>query len=156
MLYVFWGPDSFSIRQELAKMRAHLGQPDLAGLNCMEAEASSLVPADLVSMVQTMPFLGEKRLVILHGLLAPFEPRQKANDGEAGKDGAEKGSTGSKKDASPAPVLEIVSNLPPTTDLVLTEEKLTQKNPVFSRLPIVATLREFPLPAGPDLERWRI
>ncbi|MDO8691113.1 MAG: DNA polymerase III subunit delta [Dehalococcoidia bacterium] len=155
MLYVFWGPDSFSIRQELVKMRALFGQPDLAGLNCMEAEASSLVPAELVSMVQTMPFLGEKRLVILHGLLAPFEPRQKANDGEAGKDSAEKGPAGSKKDTSPAvPVLEIVSNLPPTTDLVLTEEKLTPKNPVFSRLPKDATVREFPLPAGPDLERW--
>jgi len=154
VLYVFWGPNSFSMRQELAEMRAHQGQPDLAGLNCTEAEASSLALAELASMVQTMPFLGEKRLVILHGLLAPFQPRQKPGDREDGKDNETKGSTGSKKDASLAPILEIVSNLPPTTDLVLTEEKLSPKNPVFSRLPKDAIIREFPLPAGPDLERW--
>jgi len=154
VLYIFSGPDSFSIRQELTRMKTSLGQPDMAGLNCAEVESSALSPVDLASLVQTMPFLAEKRLVIIRGLLAAFEPRQRPGSSEGEAESETKNSGAPKKETSMAPLLEVLSNVPPTTDLVLVEQKVSQKNPLYSRLSKDAVVREFPLPAGAELERW--
>jgi len=154
VLYVLWGPNSFSIRQDLARMKTDLGQPDMAGLNCSETEASALSTGELASLVQTIPFLGDKRLVIIRGLMTPFEPRQKPGAAEEGDQNEDAAAATSKKDTSSGQLLEVLSRLPPTTDLVLVEEKLSQKNSLFSRLPKEVVVREFPLPAGPELERW--
>ena len=157
MLYLFWGANDFSVREEIARMRDSLGSPDLISLNYTEAEASSLGPGGLAGLAQTMPFLGEKRLAVVRGLLAPFEPRQKpvqADNAEPGGNGSEPASK--KGDAALGPLLEVLSHLPASTDLVLVEHQVSQKNPLSSRLPEGTIVREFPLPAGGDLEGWII
>lgn len=155
MLYLFRGPNSFSIREEIFRMRDSLGPSDLASLNYTEAEASTLGTAGLASLAQTMPFLSEKRLVVVRGLLAPFEPRQKP--GPAGGADEPEGETAApvqKRDVALAPILSVLLQLPPTTDLVLVELKVSLKNPLFSGFPKGAVVREFPLPMGADLENW--
>ena len=155
MLYLFWGPNDFSVRKEIAAMRGSLGAPDVASLNYAEATASTLGPGGLVALAQTMPFLGEKRLAVVRGLLAPFEPRPKAGQVESDEAGEEGSASSSRKgEAALAPLLEVLAHLSPTTDLVLVEVKVSQKNGLFSRLPKGAVVREFPLPAGADLEKW--
>ncbi|MDP2726672.1 MAG: DNA polymerase III subunit delta [Dehalococcoidia bacterium] len=156
MLYLFWGPNDFSLRGELAKMRDSLGPPDMVSLNYIETEASALGTGGLAALAQTMPFLGEKRLIVVRGLLAPFEPRQKAGSTEGTEAGDQVGPSPSKGEAIFAPILEVLSHLPPTTDLVLVESRVSPKNALFSRLPQGAIVREFPLPAGAELERWII
>lgn len=154
MLYVFWGPNDFSMRQELIRMRAALGQADLAGLNHAEADASALGPGELAALAQTMPFLGERRLAIIRGLLAPFEPRQKMGTAESAEAGGDDSASTKKREANLGPILEVLANLPPTNDLVLQERTVSKKNPLFARLPKDTIVREFPLPGGPDLDRW--
>lgn len=155
MLYLFWGPNDFSMGKEIASMRGSLGAPEVASLNYAESAAPALGPGGLASLAQTMPFLGEKRLVVVRGLLAPFEPRQKAGRAEAGEGREEPALLPIKgAEALLSPLLEVLNNLPPTTDLVLVEEKVGPKNALFSRLPKGAVVKEFQLPPRPELEGW--
>jgi len=50
VLYLFWGANDFSVREEISKMRDSLGSPDLISLNYTEAEASSLGPGGLAGL----------------------------------------------------------------------------------------------------------
>jgi len=69
MFYIFHGDDSHSQREALAEIQAKLGDPAMLSLNTTQFEASVSL-TQLRQACDSMPFLAEKRLVIVHNLLS--------------------------------------------------------------------------------------
>ncbi|MEO0564915.1 MAG: DNA polymerase III subunit delta, partial [Chloroflexota bacterium] len=67
--YLFHGNDEFTMMQTVDKMRADMREIDAAGLNLSEFEGRDTTAADVLSAVSAMPFLADRRLVIVRGLL---------------------------------------------------------------------------------------
>lgn len=92
---LLYGTDEFSISRRVSEIAA---QTDKDGMNTSRLEARLTSDEELNNAVNSMPFLSEKRLVIL------ANPSQKYGAGEPRKK-----------------FIEFLGKVPPTTQLVLTE-----------------------------------
>ncbi|MBI3954389.1 MAG: DNA polymerase III subunit delta [Chloroflexi bacterium] len=139
MIHVFHGQDEFSQAEALAALKASLGSPEALAANTSRFEAARTTPEEVLLACSALPFLGEQRLVTLEGALAAVE---------AGGRGRHQEKSVWLSLAQAAP------RLPPTTTLVLRDDKVAPGNHLLKALGPVAQVREFPLLRPAALTRW--
>lgn len=74
--YVFHGADEFSRSETLADFKRRLGPEDTTDLNTTLLDGRRLTLAELHHACDAVPFLAEKRLVIVEGLLTHLTARK--------------------------------------------------------------------------------
>ena len=119
MIYILYGADDFSLREELAELKRGWGDEESMAFNTTILEGRHLALAQLVNACSPPPFLGEKRLVIVEGLLSRFE--QKTGGSASGLD-EWKG------------LVEYVPGMATTTILALVDGKIGDRNPLLKGL----------------------
>ncbi|MBN1681777.1 MAG: DNA polymerase III subunit delta [Anaerolineae bacterium] len=67
--YVLHGTDEFSRRAQVDAMRAQMGDPATAELNITVLDGKNASVADVLSAAYAMPFLSDKRLVLVYDML---------------------------------------------------------------------------------------
>ncbi|MGD2207396.1 MAG: DNA polymerase III subunit delta [Anaerolineae bacterium] len=120
MFYIFHGEDEFSRAEELTRLRAKLAEadPSMADLNTTFLDGDQLTLGQLRHACDAIPFMTDRRLVIVHGLLRRLTPSK-------GKDPA-------WKESFLGDLADYLPNLPPTTRLFLVEdEKLPASHPIL-------------------------
>lgn len=72
MFYVFHGEDEFSRTEELSRFRGQMagGDAAMAELNTTILDGKGLTMGELRHACDTIPFMAERRLVLVHGLLS--------------------------------------------------------------------------------------
>ncbi len=114
--YVLHGSDEYTLRAQVQTMRAQMGDPATAELNTTVLDGRNTTAAEVLSAAQAMPFLSDKRLVIVEGMLS-WLARKGA--GRAGKDELDDLAAG-------------LAELPPHARVVFVEtETLGERNPVL-------------------------
>jgi DNA polymerase-3 subunit delta len=167
MFILLSGKDEFSAYEELARIRASgdfgYNQDSFAG------ETADL--AIIRNTCDTMPFLAEKRLVVLEGL--PRPRKGQADDGEAaedsdanapaspvapgpkGKRGKKAATTGLSPLAFAKGLAEYIPSLPETTMLVvLVPDELKADHPLMQAARRHGKSHVFAKPAGAQLTDW--
>lgn len=81
--YIFHGNDDVRLNEEIQKMHAQMGDPDQAVMNISEFDGETTPVMQILNAAASFPFLSDKRLVIVKGLLR-WITRKGA--GQAGKD----------------------------------------------------------------------
>jgi DNA polymerase-3 subunit delta len=149
VIYLFHGPDAFSIGEAVAGLKARLFAEDaFAELNHSELDGRRLSVAELRAVADALPFMGARRLVVVHNLLARCNPQ----GGEAGR-------------AALADALKAyLPELPEATRLVFVDGALHGNNPILRwaearRAAQVGTeealvVRAFAAPAADRLPGW--
>jgi DNA polymerase-3 subunit delta len=112
IVYVFHGDDEFSIKRRLAGLRARMGDPSLAELNTTFLDGRTHGLEELRSAALAMPFLLERRMVIVTDALARLDPA--AGHGDEDEARASEGLKTTRKE-----FLSLLDALPPTTAVVL-------------------------------------
>jgi DNA polymerase-3 subunit delta len=151
MFYVLHGEDEFSRSEVLAEMKAKMGDPTMADLNTTVLDGSKVTLAELMHTCDTVPFLADRRLVIVEGLLTRLE-------GE----GRGKADKGREQPAWKKEYLEeltaYLKRLPETTRLVFLEGKSISPNHPVLKMALADKERgytkEFRLPTSGKLRRW--
>jgi DNA polymerase III subunit delta len=110
--YILHGEDEFTLTQMIDKMRAEMHAVDAAGLNLIELDGRDTSAAEALSAVSAMPFLADRRLAIVRGLLTWISRK---GAGETGKKQRER-------------LLNDLPNLPDYARLVFWEPKTLPKN----------------------------
>ena len=146
MLYVLHGEDNFSLTRSLEEIKKGLGDPSLLAANTTVLDGQQLSIDQLRAICETVPFLAEKRLVIIQGLLERFEPqvrprRQKKTTSQAGQN---------KQDKAFA---DYLSGIPDSTVLVLLDGRIRSNNILLKQL-ATAKVRSFPLLKEAQLKQW--
>ena len=152
MIYIFHGADSFSMKEAVAELREALGPVDVRDANTTVVSGQEFSSPQLVQVCHAVPFLAERRLVIVEGLLDRV-----GGDGPGARTGrrAPAGRRGQAPDAGAWRGLrEALADLPPTTDLVFQDGSLRRNNPLLRDLTPIARVREFPALRGVHLQRW--
>lgn len=131
MLYLLYGPDEFARTEELARIKAQV-PPDLADLNITVLDGRRLKLDALAAACEAIPFLADRRVVVVHDLL---------KHQRAGKDRDE--------------LRAYLERVPPTCDLVFVEsEDFDKRSAVFTYLKKAGELHEFQPKQGAELLRW--
>jgi DNA polymerase III subunit delta len=120
VFYVFHGDDEFGQAEELAGLRRKLavGEPAMADLNTSILDGSHLSLDELRHVCDSIPFMAERRLVIVHGLLSRLVPGRKAKGQESAQDEEPAWRRSLLRDLA-----EYLPALPPTTRLIFVEDK---------------------------------
>ena len=109
--YILHGDESISRDAALTKMRDSMGED--GGLNRSEFDGTQTSAAEALAAVKSLPFLAEKRLVIVNGLIRHVTRK---GAGQAGKAAADR-------------LIEELPGLPTFARLVLVEnDMLSEKN----------------------------
>jgi DNA polymerase-3 subunit delta len=149
MIYIWHGADDFTIKTYLDELREAIGIEDVRDANTTEIDAAELTPAHLGMACRSVPFLAERRLVVVRGLLSrtqrtPTSGRRRDREG-----------TGSKQSDYDG-LEESIQNLPDTTDVVFVDGRLGKNNSLLTRLRRLENVkvREFPFLRGEELRNW--
>lgn len=147
MIYILMGRDEFSLRESLKGLEKSIGDQSLLSVNTTVLDGQKLTVNQLRTVGETVPFFGEKRLVIIQGLLERFEPRRKS--------GGQKKATPMTNQADDYKELAAyLTRLPESTILVLIDGDIGNNNPLLRELSGKAEVRSFPLLRDSQLYQW--
>lgn len=144
MLYLFHGPNTLDRDETISRMKARLGDDTVASLNFTALDATATIK-DIQSACDAMPFLADRRVVVLRGWL-----------GRAGQ-----GRKKNAKDSDNDPVSQLAgfaADMTDTTDLIVAEDAaLADAHPIAKTAASLkktgkAELKLFELPA--DAVKW--
>lgn len=154
MYSILHGEDEFRRTEALAAIKAEQGDPQFAELNTTTLDGKGLSFGELRHHADAIPFLAERRLVLVEGLLARLDPRRRTR--EDGEGEVEEESNPELKQL----LLDYLPQLPPTTHLVFLEtKKLAANNPVLKlaeKDKKHARVKLFTPPAADALADWII
>ncbi len=145
MLYILLGQDDFSIHQSLEEIKAGICDQALLAANTATLDGQKVTVDQLRTVCETVPFLAEKRLVIITGLLERFEPKSRSSQ--------RKKITGDQQNEHKL-LANCISEIPGSTILVLIDSKVKNNNPLFKKVSDKAEVRNFPLIRDAKLHQW--
>ena len=147
MLYILWGQDDFSLNESLEEIKRGIGDQALLATNTTILDGQQVTPDQLRAVCETVPFLSERRLVIVKGLLERFEPKSKSS-------GRKKITPVTNQQNEYKLLVACISKMPDSTILVLIDGRLGSKNPLFKELSAKAEVRTFPPLRNTKLRQW--
>ena len=116
MFYVFHGPDELSRTEALNGLKDQMGDPSLADLNTTILDGDSLTLGELQQVCDSLPFMSDRRLVIVHNYLTRLGG------------GGRKGGAGKSLDA----LVDYLPTMPDSTRLIFVEkDTLSKGHPVL-------------------------
>lgn len=130
MIYLFHGADELARTEALRDARATI-PPDLSDLNLAVLDGRKLRLDALAAACESLPFLAERRLVIVEDALKHL----RADDARR--------------------ICDYLTRVPETTDLIFVErEDVDKRGVLFNWLKKHAEVREFQPRQGAELQRW--
>ncbi|MCJ7604965.1 MAG: DNA polymerase III subunit delta, partial [Dehalococcoidales bacterium] len=147
MLHVFFGEDDYSIRQALEEIKQTIGDQTAIMTNSTVFDGRQVTAAELRMACETVPFLAEKRLVIVEGLLEKYETGGRTRRKKAAK------KNGEEPEEWKA-IAEGIRNLPEFTELVIIGGKVSERNPLLKELAGTGRVKPFPSLRPAELTRW--
>lgn len=145
MIHLLYGEDTLSLEEELARLR-DVGMPDdLRDVNTNSMDGTTASMHDLEAAWSAPPFLADKRVVVVRGLLTRFESRRGRGGRGGGTSAIPPGWEG---------IGERLSQTPATTELIFADGAVGARNPLLRAMRSAAKTREFKLPASRDMPRW--
>ncbi len=146
LLYVLLGQDEFSRQKSLEEIKRGIGDPAILAANTTTLDGQQVTLDQLRAVCETVPFLADRRLVVVRGMLERFESK--------GRVRPKKGANSATQPDEYELLGECISKLPDSTILVLVEGRLGGNNPLLKALSGKAEIKSFPLLRGAKLRQW--
>lgn len=164
MLHIIYGNDQLAVKEAFARLRESLNTDGGLETNTTTLDARAATPQEVMGACNTVPFLGEGRLVVLEGLFSSMRPAAKGRSARGKKDAAPAvGPHADDEDleAEPSaaevrwePLAEYIPQMPPSTTLVLLDRSVLATNPMLKALSVYGKVEKFELPGEKQVEVW--
>jgi DNA polymerase III subunit delta len=130
MISLLYGADELARDEELARRKALISD-DFGDMNITLIEGRKITRNALAIACEAVPFLSDRRLVIVDGMLKNLRSEK-------------------ERDL----IQKYLPTVPPTTDLVFVEGEFDKRSAIFNYLKKSGEVREFQPRQGADLQRW--
>lgn len=130
MVYLLLDCEEFLATRRIAELKAALGDAEMAGLNTTVVSGATN-PVEILGHAAMMPFLSERRLVIVEGYLAALDKRMamsKSNDSAAHQEAAQ--------------LLTGLSQVPDFSDLVFVDKGIDKRRALWKGFTLEAKGKE--------------
>lgn len=155
MFYILHGDNEFEISERVADFKQKIGDDSMRDLNITVLDGRKTTLGEVQHAADSIPFLADKRLVIIEGLLTRLASRKaKDSPDESAPSGA--APSGAAKDFLNS-LVDYVPRLPETTRLVFVEfQPLNVKHPLIklAEQQKGKTNIECRQPTAGELPRW--
>jgi DNA polymerase-3 subunit delta len=156
LIYVLWGSDHFTRDEQVRGLRRRMLAEPCGEYNLSELSGDDVTVKDVRAVADALPFMGDRRLVIVHGLLGRLAGQSKPSS-RRGRGARAKPAATEPRDDSQAAIGELITflaDLPDSTALVLVEDQVDERQ-LESWLPPGRThLRGYQRPRPADVGRW--
>ena len=140
---MIYGDDSLSVEETLASLISDGGDDDLYDVNTTTLNGATVSLAELEAAWSTIPFLADKRIVVVRNLLVRMEQ------------GRGSGSSRSRgMDGEWADIGERLAHVPDSTELIFVDAAVSRNNPLLRAIRPLAQVHEFRLPSVRDMPGW--
>ncbi len=147
MLYILAGQDDFSLARSLDEIKSGMGDQTLLSASTTSLDGQRVTLDELKTVCETLPFLCERRLVVITGLLERFEAK--------GRPVRQKKTALTNKEQGEGGLLSTcIRKVPDSTVVVLVESGIATDNPLFRELANKAVVKSFPLLRDAQLCQW--
>ncbi|HEY5640090.1 MAG TPA: DNA polymerase III subunit delta [Dehalococcoidia bacterium] len=147
MLHIFYGSELLARKDALEGLKETLDRDGSLATNTTYFDAARSSPPEVIAACDTVPFLGEHRLVIVDGLLSQATRRGRRADDE--------GADEPPPDAARwEPLADYVPVMPSSSVLVLTDVDVSPKNALLKKLGPLGEVKQFKMPQERDLPGW--
>jgi len=153
MLYVIYGNDPLARREVFDRLKAELDKDGSLATNHVTFDAKLTSPQEVMAACDTMPFLGDRRLVVVEGLLqlgARVKRGRKRTTTAKATDSDDKSDDGGPW----AALADYVPRMPETTTLVLLDEDVPASNGLLTAIGPIAKVEHCTLPDEKTLPQW--
>jgi DNA polymerase-3 subunit delta len=147
VLYILSGRDDYSLARFLERIKSDIGDREALAANMTILEGQEATVERLRPLCEAAPFLAEKRLVIIEGLLRRFQPA-----GRSGRQAASKKSAVQTNEHET--LARYLTTVPDSTVLVLVEYEIKVGNPLYKALAATANVQSFPLLKETGVKSW--
>jgi len=147
LLYILLGKDDFSLYQSLEEIKRSVDDQALLAASTTTLDGQQVTLSQLRTVCETLPFLAERRLVIVTGLLERFEPKSKPSR-------KKKTLHTPNKQNEYKLIADHINKIPDSTILVLIDSGISSNNPLLRELSDKAEVRSFPPLRGTKLRQW--
>ena len=125
------GKDEFRLSERVSEFRLTVTPPEMSDINTIMLDGNVVTVEELLTSLSTVPFMADRRLVIVEGLLNRLS-------------GVDKRSAGLKKDlAEWLNFPDLLTNLPPTANLLLIERESLPSNKFVSTISKLGQVEKF-------------
>ncbi|CAG0931598.1 DNA polymerase III subunit delta [Thermoflexales bacterium] len=150
MFFILHGDNEFEISERVADFKQKIGDESMRDLNITLLDGRKTTLSEMQHAAEAIPFLADKRLVIVEGLLTRLASRKpKAGDDDAAPAGAAKDFLNG--------LIDYVPRLPETTRLVFVEfQPVNPKHPLIKLADQQKgkTVLDCRQPPAGELPRW--
>ena len=143
MIYLIYGEDSLSVEEKLASLISVGSDDGLYDVNTATLNGATVGLAELEAAWSTIPFLADKRIVVVRDLLARME------QGRGGRSSRSGGLDGEWTDIG-----ERLAHVPDSTELIFVDAAISRNNPLLSVIRPLTRVHEFRLPSVRDMPGW--
>lgn len=148
MLHIFYGSDGLSVAEAFRELRATLDQDGSLATNTVTFSAAGVTPQEVIAACDTVPFLGNCRLVVLEGALK----RDRGIRGRRGKAVDTSNESEQSRGAWMA-LADYVGSMPESTVLVLLDGEVSG-GPLLKALGEHGEVHRFDKPAQKAAGDW--
>jgi len=148
LLYILSGEDDFSLTRFLGEIKGEIGDPSALGVSTTTLDGQQVTVEQLRPLCETVPFLTEKRLVIIRGLLTRFEPRDRSGRR------TRKARSTADQEGDYKSLGDYITRIPDSTIIILIDSRVARNNPLFQKLADKAVVRTFPLLKDAQIRQW--
>lgn len=152
MFYIMYGKDTYSLQQDLRKIKEQYSNAELMEANTSTLDGKQVKVEQLCDICNAAPFLHTHRLVIVEGLLERYEP----DNISARKSAKTKSGSGVELKEWQSHSDFFAKQIPESTVLVFVDGDVNKKgkNPLLSFLGSYAKVRTYQLVKGEKLRSW--
>ena len=156
VIYVFHGTDSFSLKLALNTLRNKLGPEETRDANTTILQPADLTPSALLHHCAFTPFLSERRMVIVQGLISISRMKRDTFGSKSVRSRPEPSSKqqGQNKGSFVDQIMAHITEIPETTDLVFLETDIIPNNINSKKLMSIAEVHEFRPLSDQALRKW--
>ena len=136
MISVFYGKNDFSIDAEISKIRLTVTPEEVREVNSLSLMENTVTKSEFLSAVLTVPFMANKRVVIVSNLISKLNSKKVLDDSEW------------------SDIIEQLKLVPDSTDLIFRELDFDKRNYLFKKISNLCDIRHFPLLRPNELKQW--
>jgi DNA polymerase-3 subunit delta len=144
-LYLFTGEETFLLSQQVRAWKESFRKRFEGDLNLVTLDGSEESEASLISQMETMPFLAEKRLIFIENLPEAAKATSKESDAKEEDE---------KKEDANQKLIDYLGKIPETSVVIFVQPKPDKRKRLYKKIVQVAEVKDFSPLKPAALGQW--